>query len=211
MRNWYTKASSGGLQQHYPRGGMEQLQTTKPISWIPLKILEKVALQDYPGTEPRCNGPCLMNEKQIMAGSYTFESTRTGQMCGKSSRGNVPCFLASAKPQSPSLGSEALWCCPCRLVWAFSFLLLVSLGKLIWDIPGLNCKPLKNLPHFLANWWALLLKWSRLLWSSDLFQFLLLLSQDSIAVGQCPWVLPWIPTYCNNSRWNIPHRSSTVK
>lgn len=170
MQNWFTKAPSGGLQQHYPRGGEEQLQITKPMCEtnvsIPLKILEKVALQDYPGTEPYRNGPCIKDEKQIIAGSYSFGSTRTGQRWGKSSRENIPCSLASAKPQShfcscPFLGSEALWCSPCRVVWAFSFLPPVSLGKLIWDTPSLISKPLKNLPHFLANWWALFLKWSR--------------------------------------------------
>lgn len=29
-QNWYTKAPSGGLQQHYLRHEMEQLQITKP-------------------------------------------------------------------------------------------------------------------------------------------------------------------------------------
>lgn len=76
----------------------------------------------------------------------------------------VPWLLQSPKVLSsscPSLRSEALWCSPCRLVWAFSFLPSVSLGKLIWHTPGLICKPLKNLPHLLANWWVLFLKWSR--------------------------------------------------
>lgn len=129
-QNWYTKAPSGGLQQWNGRAA--------PVCWIPLTIPEKVALQDYPGTEPHSNGSCLKDKNQIIAGNYTFGSTRTGLRWGKSSRENVPWGFAEAKEQSPfcscpSLGSEALCCSPCRLIWAFSFLPPVSLGKLIWD------------------------------------------------------------------------------
>lgn len=67
VQNWHTKAPSGGLQQRYPRGGMEELQITKPMCWIPLTILEEVALQGYPGREPFRNGPCRKDENQIIA------------------------------------------------------------------------------------------------------------------------------------------------
>ncbi|TRZ21538.1 hypothetical protein HGM15179_005589 [Zosterops borbonicus] len=44
---------------------MEQLQVTKPMCWIPLKIPEKVALQDYPLhiTKPMCWSPLEIPEK----------------------------------------------------------------------------------------------------------------------------------------------------
>lgn len=154
MQNWYTKAPSGGLQQCYPRGGMNSCRSPYQRAGFHWKSQR---LQDYPGTESYRNSLCQKVEKQIIGGSYTFGGTRTGQRWGKSSRESVPC---SAKPPSPfcscpscscpSLGSEALWSSPCRLVWAFSFLPPVPLGKFIWDAPGLICKPLKNLPHFLG-------------------------------------------------------------
>lgn len=46
---------------------MEELQITKPMCWIPLTILEEVALQGYPGREPYRNGPCRKDENQIIA------------------------------------------------------------------------------------------------------------------------------------------------
>lgn len=67
MQNWYTKAPSGGIQQHYPRCEMEQLQITKPSVLDSIENLKEAALQDQPGTEPHRNCPYLKEEKQIMA------------------------------------------------------------------------------------------------------------------------------------------------
>jgi len=37
------------------------------MSWIPVKISEKAALQDQPGAAPHRNSPYLREENQIMA------------------------------------------------------------------------------------------------------------------------------------------------